>query len=86
MDCCEENLIVPSVYWDLFSILVLVMGPKKHSGKEGADTSFASQRTKTTNFENDLTASMLHEKPASLDGMPDGEMVEQDTGFSACSS
>jgi hypothetical protein len=29
---------------------------------------------------------MLHGKPASLDGMPDGEMVEQDTSFSACSS
>jgi uncharacterized protein YbbK (DUF523 family) len=49
------------LYWDLFIILV-DMGPKKHSGKERADTSYALQQTQTTIFENELAASMSHEK------------------------
>jgi hypothetical protein len=78
---------IPScgLYWDLFSILV-DMGPKKHSGKERADTPYASQRTQTTIFENELAASMSHEKPSSLYGKAEGDLGEIDTGFSSCTS
>jgi hypothetical protein len=44
------------------------------------------QRTQTTIFENELAASMSHEKLSSLYGKAEGDLGEIDTGFSLCTS
>lgn len=82
----DQNKI-PSfgLFWDLFSVLV-VMGPRRHSGKEMADTHYSSQRTNTTNFENDLAAAMTNELPHCLFGKPTGEIGQAKDGFGAIDS
>jgi hypothetical protein len=63
--CVSNDVESCGMFWDVFSVLV-VTPPKKQTGKERADESFASQRTETTTFENDLGASMSHIRPAPL--------------------
>jgi hypothetical protein len=64
-----EEQSVPSIgaFWDIFSALVC-MTPKGHSGLQRANEQYASDRTGTTIFENDLAAAMGHEKPKTLYG------------------
>eukprot|EP00978_Attheya_sp_CCMP212_P011066 scaffold26997_cov42-Attheya_sp.AAC.2 len=62
-----EQIETAGWFWDIFSILV-VMKPKQLSGKDQADEQYSSLRVQSTPFENDLAASMTHEKPKLLYG------------------
>eukprot|EP00978_Attheya_sp_CCMP212_P027801 scaffold94026_cov53-Attheya_sp.AAC.5 len=62
-----EQVEMAGWFWDIFSILV-VMKPKQLSGKDRADEQYSSLRVQSTPFENDLAASMTHEKPKLLYG------------------
>jgi hypothetical protein len=59
---------IPScgLFWDLFSCLAVMGHGKQQTGKERVDSKYSSQRTKTTQFEDDLLASMGHEYPSCL--------------------
>jgi hypothetical protein len=59
----DKAVATCGVYWDLFSIMV-IMGPGQLSGQAQADKEYSSSQTKTTVFKNDLLASMMHEKPS----------------------
>jgi hypothetical protein len=63
----EEEVISMGGFFDLFSVLC-IMTPKQQSGQERANEQHASSRINTTTFENDLAASMSHEKPKTLYG------------------
>jgi hypothetical protein len=85
---CEENDVEScGMFWDLFSALV-VMAPKEHTGKDKADETYSSQRTQTTTFENDLSASMSHLRPSTLYGKNSGQgkLAELEDGFGTCST
>jgi hypothetical protein len=71
--------------WDLFSVLV-VMKPKKLTGKEGAGNRFSAERVSTSTLENDLAASMSHDQPGLLFGLEGGSTAAADEGFAACRS
>lgn len=45
---------------------MVVMIPKQEMDKDRADENYSSSRTATTNFENDLAASMSHDSPLCL--------------------
>jgi hypothetical protein len=85
--CVSNDVESCGMFWDIFSVLV-VMPPKKQTGKERADERFASQRTEMTTFENDLGASMSHIRPAPLYGKNHGTrgLAELQAGFGACVS
>jgi hypothetical protein len=78
---------IPScgVYWDLFSAMVC-MGPKRPSGKERANNIHSSERIQSTPHEDDLAASMTHDKPACLFGKEGGELSAMSESFEACTS
>lgn len=63
----HEQVETAGWFWDIFSVLV-VMKPKQLSGKDRADEQYSSLRVQSTPFENDLAASMTHEKPKLLYG------------------
>eukprot|EP00978_Attheya_sp_CCMP212_P025222 scaffold80789_cov41-Attheya_sp.AAC.2 len=66
--CVEvEQVETAGWFWDIFSVLV-VMKPKQFSGKVREDEQYSSLRVQSTPFENDLAASMTHEKPKLLYG------------------
>jgi hypothetical protein len=69
----------------LFSVLV-VMKPKKLTGKEVADNRFSAERVSTTTLENDLAASMSHDQPGLLFGLEGGATAAADKGLAACPS
>jgi hypothetical protein len=69
--CVATDVESCGMFWDIFSVLV-VMPPKKQTGKERADESYSSHRIETTTFENDLGASMSHTRPAPLYGKNHG--------------
>lgn len=81
----EKNIPTFGLYWDLFSVLIM-MGPRRHSGKEMADVNYSSQRTNMTNFENNLAAAMTHELPHCLFGKPSGDISQPKDGFGGVSS
>eukprot|EP00978_Attheya_sp_CCMP212_P006741 scaffold15609_cov55-Attheya_sp.AAC.10 len=54
--------------WDIFSVLVVVKPTKQLTEKDHADEQYSSLRVQSTPFENDLAASMIHEKPKLLYG------------------
>jgi hypothetical protein len=83
--CVANEVESCGMFWDLFSALV-VMAPKEHTGKEKADETYSTQRTKTTTFENDLSASMLRLRPLTLYGKNgrQGKLAELEVGFGAC--
>eukprot|EP00978_Attheya_sp_CCMP212_P030405 scaffold111719_cov24-Attheya_sp.AAC.1 len=60
-----EQVETAGWFWDIFSVLVM-MKPKQLSGKDRADEQYSSLRVQSTPFENDLAASMTHEKPKLL--------------------
>eukprot|EP00978_Attheya_sp_CCMP212_P045215 scaffold337794_cov55-Attheya_sp.AAC.1 len=62
-----EQVETAGWFWDIFSVLV-VMKPKQLSRKDRADEQYSSLRVQSTPFENDLAASMTHEKPKLLYG------------------
>jgi methyl-accepting chemotaxis protein len=80
--CKKEGVASCGMFWDLFSAMV-VMIPKQQTGKDRADENYSSSRTATTNFENDLAASMSHERPCCLYGKND-RLVPLEDGFGAC--
>jgi hypothetical protein len=83
--CKDQGVPSCGHFWDLFSVLV-VMQPKNQTGKERADENYSSQRTSSTTFENNLGASMSHERPTSLYGKKDGtgDLALLEDGFGAC--
>ena len=80
--CTKEGVSSCGMFWDLFSAMV-VMIPKQQTGKDRADENYSSSRTSTTNFENDLAASMSHDRLACLYGKND-KLVPLEDGFGAC--
>jgi hypothetical protein len=72
----EEKVATAGLFWDLFSILV-VMKPKKMTGKEVADNRYTEIRVSTTILENDLAASMSHDQPVLLFGTAEGHTPRQ---------
>jgi hypothetical protein len=49
-------------FWDLFSILAS-MSPKRQQGKDKADKSYSAKQIHSTQLDNDLLASMMHDQP-----------------------
>ena len=81
----EESVGSMGHFWDIFSILV-AMSPKRLTGKERADQKFSSECIQTTTAENELAASMAHERPKCLYGDKKGELASWEEGFGACRS
>jgi hypothetical protein len=82
---CRTNEVVScGLYWDLFSVLI-VMLPKQQTGKDRADETHSSDRTKSTPKENDLAVAMSHDRPKVLFGksVGTGELVPLEDGFGA---
>jgi hypothetical protein len=61
-------------------------GSREHTGKEEADETYSLQRMQTTTFENDLSASISHLRPATLYGKngKHGKLAALKDGFGAC--
>jgi hypothetical protein len=61
-----EKEEVPSCghFWDLFSVLAVMRERKAETGKQRANENYSAIRTRTTRFENSLSASMSHGWPA----------------------
>jgi hypothetical protein len=78
----EEKVSSAGLFWNLFSILV-VMKPKKMTGKEVADNRYSAIRVSRTILENDLAASMSHDQPALLFGTADGQTASAEEGLAA---
>jgi hypothetical protein len=81
----DEKVASVGQFWDLFSVMV-VMEPKRMTGKEVADNRYSADRVSTTTLENDLAASMSHEQPALLFGTTGGHTAPADEGLAACGS
>jgi hypothetical protein len=81
----KEKVAMAGLFWDLFSILV-VMKPKKMTGKELADNIYSAIRVSTTILENDLAASMSHDQLALLFGTAEGHIASAEEGLAACLS
>jgi hypothetical protein len=81
--CNKEKVASCGMFWDLFSAMV-VMIPKQQTGKDRADENYSSSRTSTTNFENDLAASMSHDRPLCLYGGKGNKLVPLEDGLGAC--
>jgi hypothetical protein len=63
----SEYLIAEKVpnagcFWDLFSVLAC-MSPKRQGGKDKADKTYSAKCINSTQLDNDLLASMTHERP-----------------------
>jgi hypothetical protein len=79
---CRMNEVVScGLYWDLFSVLVV-----QQTGKDRADETDSSDRTKSTPKENGLAAAISHDRPKVLFGKSGGtgELVPLKDGFGAC--
>jgi hypothetical protein len=79
----DEKVPLAGQCWDLFSSLV-VMEPKELTGKEVADNRFVAEHVSTTTLKNDLAASMSHDQPGLLFGLPGGLTAAANEGLAAC--
>ena len=79
----RESVPTMGIFWDVFSVLV-AMAPKRLTGKERADQQFSSDRINTTTAENELAASMAYERPQTLYGDKNGNLVPWEEGFGSC--
>lgn len=79
----REDVPTMGVFWDVFSVLV-AMAPKRLTGKERADQQYSSDRINTTTAENELAASMAYERPQTLYGDKQGNLVPWEEGFGSC--
>jgi hypothetical protein len=81
----DEKVPSAGLFWDLFSDMV-VMEPKRMTGKEVTDNRYSADRVSTTTLENDLAVSMSHDQPALLFGTTGGQTAPADKGLAACGS
>ena len=79
----KEDVDSLGIFWDLFSVLV-AMAPKRLTGKERADQQFSADRIQTTTAENELAAAMAYERPQTLYGDKNGNLVPLEEGFGSC--
>ncbi len=79
----RESVPSMGIFWDVFSALV-AMAPKRLTGKERADQQYSSNRINTTTAENDLAASMAYERPQTLYGDKNENLVPWEEGFGNC--
>jgi hypothetical protein len=85
LDFLEEE-VVPNAgcFWDLFSVLAS-MSPKRQRGKDKADETYSAKRIQSTQLDNDLLASMTHERPDVLYARRvGGDLGCLEDGFVAC--
>jgi hypothetical protein len=67
-------------------VMVLDMTPTLRTGKERSDEHHSASRAGTTKLENDLVATMTHQKPPSLFRKPTGSLRQHKEGFGACAT
>ena len=79
----KEEVGTVGIFWDIFSALV-AMSPKLLTGKERADQQYSSDRINTTNAENELAATMSYERPQTLYGDKNGNLLPWEEGFGSC--
>jgi hypothetical protein len=83
---CAEKVPNAGCFWDLFSVLSS-MSPKRQRGKDKADETYSAKRIHSTQLDNDLLASMTHERPDVLYAKKvGGELGALEDGFVGCPS